>query len=193
MNNCIKKILFGNQKQSLRQNIAIVNFIEDYLTSADSQYDLNTEEQVCQAIESEIEFLRNIGSADEWTVSEKLFSQYILGMEGWDAILHDVPGDVERHAVGENGKVVFTYRPLDVTGDVSAQTEETRSVALAAKKVNDSWSCEEKQEAASKEDEAWDLVEKIVNSVPPARREHVPEDDALAAVVLSQEYWRVND
>lgn len=193
MNNCIKKILFGNQKQSLRQNIAIVNFIEDYLTSADSQYDLNTEEQVCQAIESEIEFLRNIGSADEWTVSEKLFSQYILGMEGWDAILHDVPGDVERHAVGENGKVVFTYRPLDVAGDVSAQTEEAHSAALAAKKVNESWTCEEKREAASKEDEAWVLIEKIVNSVPPARREQVPEDDALAAIMLSQEYWRVND
>ena len=51
MNNCIKKVLFGNQKQSLRQNVAIVNFVEEYLTSSDQPYSLNTEEQVCQAIE----------------------------------------------------------------------------------------------------------------------------------------------
>lgn len=193
MNNCIKTVLFGNQKQSLRQNIAVVNFIEDFLVTEDKQCVLNTEEQVCQAIERKIDFLCSLTSLTGWLDSEKLFLQYILGMEGWDAISHDIPGKVERHAVGKTGKVVFTYCPSDVHDYWPVPTEEVRSAALAAKKVNDSWACEEKREAASKEDEAWALVEKIVNSVPPARREQVPEDDALAAVMLSQEYWRVND
>ena len=191
MNECIKKVLFGNQKQSLRQNIAIVNFVEEYLSSAAQSYSLTTEERVCQAIEREVNFLCN-NKPDQWFISDKLFLQYILGVEGWEAISHDVPGQVSRHDVGENGKVVFTYCPMGEQ-NIAEWSEDKRKAAFTARKENDSWNSEEKHKAASKEDEAWALVEKIVASVPPARREQVPEDDALAAVVLSQEYWRVND
>jgi len=191
MNNCIKKVLFGNQKQSLRQNVAIVNFVEEYLTSSDQPYSLNTEEQVCQAIEREVNFLCN-NKPEAWYISDKLFLQYILGMEGWNAISQNVPGQVLRHEVGENGKVVFTYCPMG-EHSINEWSDERRKAALIARKENDSWNSVNKNKAASKEDEAWALVEKIIKSVPPARREQVPEDDALAAVVLSQEYWRVND
>lgn len=186
MNEHVMRVLFGAQKQSLRQNVAIANFVEEYLGCDDM--DLHSESAVVNSIITEIALLSQQESIDY--VSDKLFLQYILGMEGYQAMVQNIPGVVESHAVGENGKVVFSFKPQEESA--STWSEDKINIARKAQEECDRYKHADTMDSLSAEDEAWALIKQILECCPPERRAHLPADDALAAILLSKSYWAAN-
>lgn len=190
MNECIKRVLFGNQKQSLKQNEAIVNFVEDYLKAEHGEsVVLTTEDKVSARITESLQCFAD-GSLVETTVlTSKLFIQYTLGVEAWAAISAQVPGKIVKDENVVTGKVNFCYVP-DVNLDlVLAPT--ALELAEKAREVGDYSNSAESHKARTGESVAWELIEKIIAMCPPSERSELPADDSLAAILLSQSYWKV--
>lgn len=183
MNENIKKVLFGNQKQSLKQNEAIVNFVEEFLLGSD----FSTLESTRESIMSGLEQLAN-RAAKEGKLSrleDKLFVEYILGVDGRAAMEGKDPCKLMWKSVGDNGKIAFYVEP---TGSENLSDYSVR-LAGEAKSITS----EQGVKAANKEDLAWELIKKIMDMTPPAKRAELPKDDALAAILVSKEYWAVNN
>lgn len=186
MNEAIKKVLFGAQKQSLKQNEAIVNFIEDYFC-ANGVPSVNTEQRAIEAIVDNLnDIIKNV--PEKWMIADKLFVEYVLGVNARQAIAAHVPGMIETHSVGENGKVVFSFSPQCAV-DTDTWDEDKRKYAAATRCESDSWNDSSKRKALSGEEEAWKLIQEIIDACPPSQRAELPTDDALAAILLSKTYW----
>lgn len=183
MNENIKKVLFGNQKQSLKQNEAIVNFVEEFLDGSD----FSTLESTRESILSGLEHLATV--AAEGTklrrLEDKLFVEYILGVDGRAAMEGKDPCKLMWKPVGENGKIVFYVEP---TGSENLSDYSVR-LSEEAKQLTS----EQGEKAANKEDLAWELIQKILSVTPQAKRAELPKEDALAAILVSKEYWAVNN
>lgn len=175
MNKEIQTVLFGAQKQSLRQNVAIVNFVEHVIANEQGS---NVEEKILNKLQS----IYEAGATSNYDEAD-LFLQYIVGVDAYEEIKAQTKGVFVSHSVGDNGKVVFDFVP-------SEEVEVTDRVKnlVDAQKV---WDDGAGKKAATAEDSAYELVRKIVGMCPPGVREELPQDDVLAAVVLSQQYWKV--
>lgn len=187
MNKYIKQLMFGNQKQALRQNEAVANFIEGYLEAGCPTCDLNNKD----AIVAEMSVLLNELTTTPptvWQLTDKLFVQYTLGVEVFDALVAGVRGRALAVVTGETGKVVFKFYPEDVT-DAEADVERMK-VVERVNAMTDSYDSEEGRKSRSAEDEAWALIEKIIALSAPSYRAELPEDDRLAAILLSESYWK---
>lgn len=187
MNEAIKKVLFGNQKQSLKQNIAITNFVEDYLVTSYPESALGDSEAVSTVISTALKELVD-NPPEQWMLTDKLFVEYTLGVEAFEAISKGVAGDIRGTFPGDSGKVVFSFVPTGMTGE--STEDPLMEVASRAKAVADSYVSDAHEKAATAEDKAWDLVREIIAACPPSQRAELPEDDVLAAVLLSESYWR---
>lgn len=185
MNECVKTVLFGGQKQSLRQNEAIVNFVTRYLMETGNS-DVSSEGGVVKGIQTALEDLvcncMNGGKLDQ--IDEVLFLQYIVGMDAYEAIVSGVKGNIIYNTAGDKGKVVFDY----IITDEFTASEQMMERNIACRENRENGNLKKSLDA---EDEAWALINKIVNLCSPAERAELPADDALAAILLSKDYWKV--
>lgn len=180
MNENLMRVLFGAQKQSLKQNIAICNFVEEYLALNGDE----TVNQISSRIARELADLQKDAAENtEWYLSDKLFMQYMLGVNGCEAICKRVPGTITMTPIGENGKMSFEFD----CGSVDPATENPLERKLLVEKANNS--SEDKIKARSLEDDAYALIKEMLDACPPNERVHLPEDDALAAILFSKAYW----
>lgn len=166
----VRKTLFGGQKQSMRTNDAIVRFVMEYLDGVDEQ-------SVVKAIQKEATRLLSVDNK-EYTLSDVFFLQYILGYEAFEEIKKGAKGTVNFSPVGDKGKVMFEFFPASGT-DVSQEFMDKYKFTHS----------EEGKKATTLEEEAWALIHKICDAVPPERRKYMPEDDALAAILLASDYY----
>lgn len=190
MNENVKKVLFGNQRQALKQNEAIVNFIESYMMPTDLSTDVAVKEAILKNIEKLVDKIDKGGKLEN--LEDKLFLEYILGVNGREILESHVPCEICTNYVGDHGKIAFYLNPLANVGDVKtnpmALLKATRNAETHYGSVN-----MKHKTAGEAEDAAWDLVQRIVRDIPPAKRSELPEDDALAAILCSKEYWAVNN
>lgn len=178
MNEYVMRVLFGAQKQALRQNEAVAVFVEDYIKAGTPHVVLDSCKQVREAISSELEFLCE-GSQPELSLSDKLFIQYILGMEAYDLMRSGGRLAISSTEIGEHGKVKFSLHKLPEFEEGAGIIYDEHVKATDRAKAQ-----------GSKEDEAWKLVEEMLSACPPAHREDLPDDDVLAAISMSKEYWK---
>lgn len=180
MNKEIQTVLFGAQKQSLRQNVAIVNFVDHVIANEPGN---TTEEKILSKLKSLYEFYNTDSCiATDYDESD-LFLQYVVGVDAYEVIKSKTKGVFVSHGVGDNGKVVFDFVPSE-----DAELNDTIAGLFESSKV---WESGDGKKAASNEDKAYELVKKILSMCPPAMRAELPQDDVLAAVVLSEQYWKV--
>jgi hypothetical protein len=187
MNEAIKKVLFGNQKQSLRQNEAIVNFVDEYLKS----FGYNSIDDTTTARHAIANTLSNLEGGfrhgEVARLEDKLFLEYILGVDGYEAVLSGVECRLGWKPAGDSGKIIFYVAPDDMNGEHDSSPLMSR-LTLAEEKI----CSREGDKARSAEDEAWELVNKMNSMMPPSVRAELPQDDALAAILFSQQYWKYN-
>lgn len=186
MNQCIMKVLFGNQKQALRQNEALANFVEDYLKGSKWCVEpMSTEEVVTRCIKDTLHTLVTRDDEDVFSLADHLFVQYTLGMEAWDAVMAGIPGVIESTYAGDSGKVVFSYIP-----NAEGAGEANLEIINKAREVSEKNNSSEHVKTLSKGDAAWELIEKIIAMCPPSQRSELPDEDYLAAILLSESYWK---
>lgn len=186
MNEHIMRVLFGAQKQAKRQNEAMVNFIEGYIEAGNSGLKLESDEDVKRVLRDELQYLSECPS--EWGLSDKLFVQYLLGVEAAELMLGGVSGVIVGKEAGERGKYVFYYLGSNLPfhkPEPEEQRERSNRVFSEYERANDSSA----MLRGLYEDDAWRLIEEILAEYPADMRAALPEDDALAAVWLSQDYW----
>lgn len=177
MNEHIMKILFGNQKQAMKQNEAIVNFVDQFMQQSDAScYNVDTYDATATTIETNINFL--LLRPEQWNLSEVLFMQYLLGVEACMRIKAGAPAKILVQRGTSSPKIVFTAKLLSEVEDVDVLKYEDER-----KNIDD---------ALTAEDEAYRLIQEMVSLCPPAQRATLPEDDALAAILLSEGYWKVH-
>lgn len=180
MNENLMRVLFGAQKQSLKQNVAICNFVEEYLDISEGM----GESDIVKRITAELNDLKQEASSiEEWYLSDKLFLQYMLGVNGCNAVMKGITGTIIASPIGENGKMSFEFD----CGDVNPATEDNLVRSLLVERSKNS--CDDTKKARSLEDEAYALIKEMMDACPPNERCHLPEDDALAAILFSKAYW----
>lgn len=140
------KLMFGNQRQSVKQNEVMADFVEEYLGKVSTVDDIKNE-------------LNSLMHAEYCSlgICDIFFVTLFLGSDALDEVGHG-PSQV-RYTHSETGKVEFYLED---------------AMPLYSPKY---------------EGRAEDIVRKIINACPPAVRASLPEDDKLAAVILSQSYW----
>lgn len=180
MNESVKRLLFGNQKQSLRQNEAISHFVEEYIGAGSVTDLVELRQMVMNNVAKAVE---KFDAGEGVGLADKLFIEYIVGSDGLAAVQEHVPCSIKWKPVGDNGKVMFYLEP-------AGNVEGTAALNLSAQASK--YESKESKKAASREDEAWELVRKMLSSIAPSMREELPTDDALAAIMVSKEYWRVH-
>ena len=100
MNENLMRVLFGAQKQSLKQNVAICNFVEEFHDKSEGM----SESEIVNRITAELNDLKKeAANIEEWYLSDKLFLQYMLGVNGCNAEMNGVSGTISATPFGENG------------------------------------------------------------------------------------------
>lgn len=180
MNECVKKVLFGAQRQASKQNDAIVSLVARCI----SPDELHTEEEVVSSIVDKITAVSELYNElkEGMSFADEMFVRCILGEDGVEAIVSGEDFELRQTPVGTNGKIDFYLVPHNATS----------SVAMKLKAEEDWRNSKSYREAASKEDYADELIRKILAVTPPAKRAELPEDDARAALCVSKEYWSTN-
>ena len=180
MNEYVKKVLFGAQRQASKQNEAIVDLVEHYV----GKENCTSEEKVVSGIMDKIAIVDKLSHdvGNKLTTADRVFITSILGKTGIAAIESGEDFDLRTEYVGTNGKVNFYLVPQGGESEV----------AMALKAEEDRRNSDAHREAVSKEDYADELIRKILSVTPPAKRAELPEDDARAALCVSKEYWSVN-
>ena len=75
MNENLMRVLFGAQKQSLKQNVAICNFVEEFLDISEGM----SESEIVNRITAELNDLKKeAANIEEWYLSDKLFLQHTI-------------------------------------------------------------------------------------------------------------------
>lgn len=180
MNENLMRVLFGAQKQSLKQNVAICNFVEEFLDISEGM----SESEIVNRITAELNDLKKeAANIEEWYLSDKLFLQYMLGVNGCNAVMKGVSGTISATPIGENGKMFFEFD----CGEVDPETDDKLVRSLLVERSKNS--CEDMKKVRSLEDEAYALIKEMLDACPPNERCHLPEDDALAAILFSKAYW----
>ena len=155
----IKKTMFGAQAQAGRQLDAVVKFVAEYMN--DRKYGDITEALIHEA--------HKCAEKQSASSEEEMFLRLFLGVDGAQAAILDPNVRIEKHFVGNNGKIVY-----DVISDFKAQAAEVPDYDVVGEK----------------EDSAYDLVKEILALCPPSERKNLPEDDTLAALLLSKSYYK---
>lgn len=188
MNEHIMKILFGNQKQAMRQNEAIANFVANYMCSTSEEWSrLSTYEGALSSLESELNYLVRHGHPEEWKMADDLFVQYLLGMEAHAALKAGIECLFKSKTVKDSPKVVFMAVPSLYDNDVA---EDYVELVKGLRDNENKYSSEsDSMKALTAEEEAYALAHEMVEACPPSRRTTLPENEVLAAILFAKEYY----
>ena len=180
MNEYVKKVLFGAQRQASKQNEAVVDLVEYYI----GKENCTSEEKVVSCIMDKIASVDKLSNDidNKLTTADRVFITSILGKTGIAAIESGEDFDLRTEYVGTNGKINFYLVPQGGTSEV----------AMELKAEEERRNSDAHRESVSKEDYADELIKKILSVTPPAKRAELPEDDARAALCVSKEYWSTN-
>lgn len=179
MNESIKRVFYGKQKQADNQAVAVVTFMEDYLTIllGIKKDELGSVDAVEKAIKKAFDKTMDAPSSS-WLKSDKLFLKLLVGTAGYEKLRVNTRCALSMQPIGENGKRQFIIIPsvkeIIETGAKDFNVNKERLIKA------------EKAETA--EGVAEDLVKQIVCAIP--NRSVYPEDDVSAALLYSQEYWK---
>ena len=76
MNENLMRVLFGAQKQSLKQNVAICNFVEEFLDISEGM----SESEIVNRITAELNDLKKeAANIEVWYLSDKRYPSAITG------------------------------------------------------------------------------------------------------------------
>lgn len=160
MNQQLYTIMYGKQNQSVKMNGTTVDFIEEYLTQ--SGYAEMTADNIKECL---TQVVNAAYTDDKLGMLDYFFIELFLGNLETDAGMLPLWKYDIRYQVRESGKAVFYISGVtDSVVEKLPTTEQDKSLN--------------------------ELTQKIISTCPPSRRDELPEDDMLAAVYMSRDYWK---